>query len=74
MEASQHWYIQDVGAVRLEVETKQHDQLIRALDHPGVIRVDEQTFAVDGPTASEAFRQLWSACLTALGELPHWLR
>jgi D-amino peptidase len=74
MAASQHWHLQDVGAVRFEVETKQHDQLMRALDHPGVIRVNEQTFAVDGPTASEAFRLLWSACLTALGELPHWLR
>lgn len=72
--SSHNWHMRDLGAVRFEVETKQQEQFLRALDHPGVIQVDERTFAVEGPSAPEAFRHLWSVCLNALGELPQWLR
>jgi D-amino peptidase len=72
--SSHNWHIHDMGAVRFEVETKQQEQFLRALDHPGVVNVAERTFAVEGRTAPEAFRLLWSVCLTALGDLPQWLR
>lgn len=68
------WYLNDIGATRFEVDTKMPEQCDRAVQHPHVVRVGMSTFAVEAETAAEAFRLLWSACLTALGELPAWLR
>jgi D-amino peptidase len=70
----QNWHLHSLGEVSFEVDTKHPEQLCRAIEHPGVTHVAANTFAVEGPSASEAFRHLWSACLAALGELPQWLR
>jgi D-amino peptidase len=68
------WYLHDIGSTRFEVDTKQPEQCERACSHPQAIAVSSSTFAVEADNAADAFRHLWSVCLTALGDLPFWLR
>lgn len=68
------WHMLDIGPATFEVQTKQPEQLERAISVAGVQRISDDTFAVHGDNADIAFRALWSACLTALGDAPQWLR
>ncbi len=74
MNSRETWYLQDIGPTRFEVDTKQSEQCERACSHPQAIAVSASTFAVEADNAADAFRHLWSVCLTALGEPPLWLR